>query len=401
MSTDTHSGTDTLFYFLGTMYDVIQALVVFLLYAIAIVTVINAIRQRCKNRLLIIVCMVVGTSLQTVYLVAPYRTGFMDVRQHYSYLAGNVSDSLTGSRSDSGSANDFRFNKHTAYTKAMSTNLHGDVLVYRKQNEEITAGGYSNRKNAKILQGNKVPNTTTVTVKSSNNDQSFPDFRCADLRLMALVHYGVICMSLLLASVRQNVSWKRQTTVKCGVLLYVVLLIGTIALLYALKTSVNHEIFSFKTASDSFQLVVCSQDARSQFLPIFLETVCLFGPSIGMLLVAFYKKTDRRFIVFKECRAAHEVECTACRGLDDVLENVLMCSVFVLLGVRPFHYIFTFVKHTQFYDIWVIACVFVFCASISVTNVWNIISHKLDCKDSIPIEAEKSPGEKKNIADLV
>ncbi|XP_033757542.1 uncharacterized protein LOC117339935 [Pecten maximus] len=375
--------------YFGTMYDIAQAVVIVVLYLVAIFVVISAIRERCKNRRLIIALVVIGISMQTIYVITPYWTGI----NTHNYNKGGVSTDDLG---ESANTNDLILTKDTS--RKQDTRLYGNVIVYMTSEEEFAQTKYSNG-DTKLLQMNNKNDVGTTKARLLR----YKNLRCADLRLLSLVHCSLVFTSLLLAAVRQNVPDNRQTMVRCVVLVYGAILTVIIAILYAFRTSNNTDILSFGPLAINFQLVVCSQDALEQFLPIFLETVCLFGPCVGMLLVALYRKTghnqgkaDRRFNVFQECRAEHEEDCMACSGMNDILATILVFIVVVLFTARSIHYIYTYVTHGQFYDIWIIACVMVICSTISLNNVFNMFSPKLNSKDSIVIEEKSSLRETKN-----
>lgn len=372
---------DNMLQYAGQVYDVIQALFVVFLYLIALIALVSSIRERCRNRWLIILLAVLGMVIQTFYLIGPYwprsvsnnYTGPMPADNH------NVSKDNSG-KSAIQSNLWFTNDRHDKQNIA----LHDDIIFYKSPEDAFTQKYHS---------GGELNTDADVDVTSVWTTKAVPvdylDFSCADLRLVALCHGSLLFTVFVVAAVKQMVEKKHQTIVICGVVVYDVILTIVITILYLSKTSDNYAAFTLGSSSSQLQLFVCSQSARSQLLPFLLETICLFGPCVGVLLLVLSSKSGhgeekhQRFRVFQECRSESDEDCRACTEANAILRNVLICVAFILFVLRPSHYTYVFVSRGQFYDIWLIACTIIVSAAFSLNTLFNLISSK-DSKSVIP-----------------
>ncbi|XP_060068324.1 uncharacterized protein LOC132548467 [Ylistrum balloti] len=391
------------FHNFGTVFDIVQSVVICFLYLSSLTAVISAIRTRCKNRSLIIILAVTGILIQTIYLLAPYRVGLLNSNKWKNIFAENDSDmptdSLTAANTDA-----LRLPRHKY--EPSDIQLYGNVIVYMTQEGEITNTKYPNMMDKSLLE-EKMDNeqyAVTKQAKSWSEIRSDDGFRCADLRLPTLFLYSLIFICLSLACVRQNKAVNLKPMVKFCMLIYVATLTSTLTFLYTLMPSDNTDIFTMRKPLDNLMLSICSQNVRNMFPTFIFETFGLYLPTVGVLLVALYWKTgntkekgDRRCHVFQECRTVHGEDCMACSGANNVVGHILLCYVGFLFIVRPIHYTYTYVTHDKFYDVWIIICVMIMCAGVSVNSVFNVVSSKFNNENAVSVDEHTSLSKEQNI----
>lgn len=217
--------------------DLVTTILLFLPLCIGVVQVIITIHGRCANKHVVLILTLIGMNVETMLIFA--KTGIACQYQPAMRRSVQIIPSYLD-------------------------------IYFRSRGFEASATSFS-------------------TITNHNVTNNISSDCCLDLRILAVISAGLIFTVLTMCAINQNIAKRKQYILYGCVILYYISVMCIISWLQTTHASQKDDVFDLSRNTTIRLLPICEEDPRVMFISVLVESLCLFGPSLIVLLMIVRK----------------------------------------------------------------------------------------------------------------